>query len=168
MPRSAAGAVAVAFFRKQLERLEQRRVGVREPAGRRLCAGQRRQELDALGLPARFAEQPQRGGEPAGGRRRRALRGAAPASARTATAASSPAVAETLDVMGARRRRGSAGGQGLRAALVRAEPPAGRGRLVDGAPHERMAEAKAARHVGRPDEIVREQLVDRRDRRRLR
>ena len=55
--------------------------------------------------------------------------------------------------------------QGLRAALVRAEPPAAGRRLVHGAAHERMAEAEAARHVGRAHEVEPQQLVERGDRR---
>ena len=48
----------------------------------------------------------------------------------------------------------------LRAALVCAQPPAGSGRVVDGAPDERMTKAEPPGHVGRTQEIDAQQLVD--------
>ena len=42
-----------------------------------------------------------------------------------------------------------------------AEPPAAGRAVVDGAAHERMAEAEAARHVRRAHEIEPQQLVER-------
>ncbi len=73
-----------------------------------------------------------------------------------------------LDVMHARRHRSSAGGQRLRAALVRAEAPAARRGVVDRSSHERVAEAEATRDVGRSHEVAAQQLVECRERGRLR
>ena len=53
------------------------------------------------------------------------------------------------------------------AALVRAEAPAGRRRLVDRPPNERMPEAKAAWHLGLANEVEPQQLVEGLERRRL-
>ena len=68
-----------------------------------------------------------------------------------------------LDVVRALGRRDAALGQQRRAAFVGEQPPAARRRLVDGAADERVAEAEAPRHVGRPDEVAAQQLVQRVD-----
>ena len=70
--------------------------------------------------------------------------------------------------MHARRHRSSAGGQRLRAALVRAEAPAARRGVVDRSSHERVAEAETTRNVGMAHEVAAQQLVERRERGRLR
>src|SRR2546423_14792617 len=70
-------------------------------------------------------------------------------------------------MVGNRRGEGAAPGEGLGAALVRAEPPAAGHRLVDSAADEWMAEAEAARNVRLADEIQAQQLVESVDRRRL-
>ena len=157
-----------AFLRKQLERLEQRRARIRELPGRGPCAGERRQELDTHGLRPAFAEQPQGRGEPACRRRRRALRSRRSGLGQERDRRLVSLPGRTLDVMHARRHRGSAGGQSRRAALVRAETPAARGRVIDGSPHERVAEAKTTRHVGLAHEVAAQQLVECRERGRLR
>ena len=70
--------------------------------------------------------------------------------------------------MDARRHRGSAGGQRLRAALVRAETPAARRGVIDRSSHERVAEAETTRNVGMAHEVAAQQLVERRECGRLR
>jgi hypothetical protein len=51
---------------------------------------------------------------------------------------------------------------------VRPKPPAASGRLVDGAPDERVAETEAPGYVGGTDEVKPQELVDRMHPRRLR
>ena len=69
-----------------------------------------------------------------------------------------------LDVMRARRERARAVGERGRGARVRLQPPGLAGAVIDGAPHERMAEAVAPRDVGRPGDVRGQQVVDRRQR----
>ena len=73
-----------------------------------------------------------------------------------------------LDVVRAFGRAHTAGCERVGAPFVRAQPPACRRRLVDRPSHERMPEAKAARHVGLADQIELQQLVDGAERRRAR
>ena len=65
-----------------------------------------------------------------------------------------------LDVVGARRRCRSPHRERFRTPLVRPELPAARGGLVDSAPDERVAEAEPSGHVGRPNQIDAQELVD--------
>ena len=69
--------------------------------------------------------------------------------------------------MGALDAGGAAGRERLRGPLVRAEPPGARSGLVDGAPDQRVAEAKTAGHVGVTDKVALEELVERVHSRRL-
>ena len=96
------------------------------------------------------AEQPQRGLEPARGDRRRARGGLVAGLLEHAAAASSPTRA-ALDVVRARGERPRPRGERRGGARVRLQPPRLAGRLVDRAAHERVAEAVAARDVGRPE-----------------
>ncbi len=70
--------------------------------------------------------------------------------------------------MGAFDRGRAARRERLRGPLVRAEPPAARSGLVDGAPDQRVAEAKTAGHVGVAHKVALEELVERVHGRRLR
>jgi Major Facilitator Superfamily len=102
-----------------------------------------------------------------GGNRRRARRGHV---ARFAEQRHGGEVAMTggvLHMVGADRRSCAARRERSGRPLVRPEHPGLRGGLVDGAPDERVAEAEAPGHVGRPDEVEREQIVERRHRRLL-
>ena len=69
-----------------------------------------------------------------------------------------------FDVVRTRCDRCSALGERSRGALVRAQPPAARRRLVHGPPNEWMAESEAAWNIGRAHEINGEQLVESVDR----
>ena len=48
-------------------------------------------------------------------------------------------------------------------ARVGGDPPPGAGACVDGVAHDRVAEDEPPRHLGRADELEREQLVERRE-----
>ena len=69
-----------------------------------------------------------------------------------------------LEVVGAGRRRRPALLERGRRARVRLEPPRLAGRVVDGAAHERMPEAVAARDLGGAEQPGGEDLVERRGR----
>jgi hypothetical protein len=141
------------------EALDRRGVGVGELAGRPVGARLRGEQRGALGR--RGAEQPQRGGEAQGGSGRRGGQRGLAGLAQDRDRLQVAVARRPLHVMGALERRDAARGERARAALVRAEPPAaGRG-LVDRAPHERMPEAEAPRHVGLAHEVEAEQLVQR-------
>ena len=92
---------------------------------------------------------------------------ASPASRRTATAAASPWRAESATWCARAVDRGAARLERDGDALVRAQPPAARNRLVHGPADERMPEAKAPRNVGVSNEAESKQFVERLHRRRL-
>ena len=85
-----------------------------------------------------------------------------PASRRTAAAPTSPSRADRSTWWARAEAVAPRAASAAARALVGRHAPAGRGRLVDRAPNDRMPEPEAARHVGRADEIEPEQLVDRR------
>ena len=62
--------------------------------------------------------------------------------------------------MGSGRDVGPSRQERLGRSLVGSDSPAARCRLVHRATHDRMAEAEPSRHVGRADDVAREQLVD--------
>ena len=98
----------------------------------------------------------QGGAEPARGAGGRAHhRRSPPACRRSSTASVSPGAA-ACSTWCARAAGGRAAlGERLGAALVGAEHPAAGRRLVDDRSHQRVAEAKAARHVRSPHEVAR-------------
>ena len=67
-------------------------------------------------------------------------------------------------MVGARGERAGPRGERRGGAGVRLQPPRLAGAVVDRAPHQRVAEAVAARHVGRAGDARGEQVVDRRQR----
>ena len=146
--------------REQLERLQQRRPAALELAERAQRRGQRHAHGHlALAVPAgssRSAAANQRAA--ALGAREAA---ACPAASSSAIASSSPR-RRLLDVVGALGRVGAARRQRLGRPRVGGEPPAAAHRLVHRAAHERVAEDEAARHLGGPDQIEVEQVVERR------
>ena len=85
-----------------------------------------------------------------------------PASRRTATAPVSPSRAERSTWWARAEAVAPRAASAVGAALVGAQPPAGRRGVVDRAANERMPETEAPGHVGRAQEIEPQQLVDRR------
>src|SRR5262249_55807559 len=73
-----------------------------------------------------------------------------------------------LDVVSARRGRRAACRECLRAPLVRPQPPATGGRLVNSARDQRVAETETPGYVGGADEVKPQELVDCMHRRRFR
>ena len=112
-------------------------------------------------------EQPERSRVPARSARGRALRGRVARLAERRDCREVAVASGALDVMGTCRRGGAALVERLRAALVRAQPPAAGRRLVHGAPDQRVAEAEAPRHVGLAHEVEAQQLVERSERGRI-
>ena len=152
----------------QLQRAGQRRERVGEQAGRRLALGQRDEQAEPLArAPGVLGQQPQRGGVPAGGRGRRARGGGRARAEQHADRLGVARLRAALQVVSPSDQRSSLLLQRLRRAGVGAQAPALGGRVVDGAPHERMAEAVAARDVGRRQQRGAEQDVEGRERRRL-
>ena len=153
---------------RDLEALEQRGVRLGEPADRGQRAGAAGQQPDALVPRRRLRQQPQRGGEPAGGAGRVALghRLAGLAQHRDGLRVAVPAACSTWWARAGADAPRAASASAQR--VVRAEPPAAGRRLVDRAAHERVAEAEAAWHVGGADEVAAQQLVERLHRRGLR
>ena len=119
------------------------------------------EQRDATGRVGALRQQPQRRREPVprrGGRAgRRRLAGLGEQRDRALVAGRG----RLLDVAREHRRRRSARLQRRRGAGVRREPPSQRRRLVHGPAQDRVAEAQAPRHVGRPDQVAREQHVER-------
>ena len=89
---------------------------------------------------------------------------ASPASRSVAIAAVSPWRAERSTWWARADAGAPRSSRACGAALVRPEPPAARGRLVDRSADERMAKPEAARHIGLTHEIEEEQFVERRER----
>jgi hypothetical protein len=146
--------------RHDRDRLEQRAVGLPEAPRRGQRPGERREQADALPGRRGLGQEAQRGGEPVGRAVGRALEHRLAGLTQDRDRLAVAVTGGVLDVVGARRGRRSAGGQRVGAALVRAEPPAARRSLVRRVTDERVAEAEAARHVGRAHEVAREQLVE--------
>ena len=125
---------------------------------------------------ARSAARPGRRGRASSGRSPSAIREPARGALRRAPGRRQPRLPQhrdglqvagpggVLDVVRPRGGRRAAGRQRVGGALVRAQAGAERARPVHGAADERVAEAEAARDVRRPDEVLREQLVERRQR----
>ena len=92
---------------------------------RRLCSGERGEELDAVLGRRTLAEEAQRGSEPARGAGGRALSGVVSRFAQDRDGGPVAVRRGALDVVGARRRRRAADRERLGTSLVRAErqPP---------------------------------------------
>src|SRR5918996_2124357 len=124
---------------------------------KRLRAGQ--EELDArLGRRA-IGQEPERVSKPGRGARGRAR---CHGVAGLTESRDGPGVAVSrgrLNMMGALYGGGTARGERLGAALVRAQSPTAGRRLIDRPSNERMPEAKAARYLGLANEVELQQLV---------
>ena len=105
--------------------------------------------------------------KPGCGARRRALCHGVAGLAESRDGGRVPPPRGTLDMMRALDGGCTAGAERLGAPLVRAQSPAAGRRLVDRPPDERMPEAKAARHLGLPNEVELQQLVQGLEHRRL-
>ena len=143
------------------EAFHERLVRFGEAAGRRQRRGARRRAARPVGRRAAVSGSRRSAPE----NHRAAVAGARwadcrPASASAATAAVSPTLAEASMCWARASGAGATVGEGLGDAFVRSDAPGGRRGLVDGAPDDRMAEAEAPRHAGRPDQVGAEQLVD--------
>lgn len=114
-----------------------------------------------------IGQEPERVSEPGCGARGRALCHSVAGLTESRDGGRVPLPRRTLDMMRALYGGCSAGGERLGAPLVRAQSPAGGRRPVDRPPDERMPEAKAARHLGLPNEVELQQLVQGLERRRL-
>jgi hypothetical protein len=147
--------------RDEGERFQERLVAVGIAARRGQRVGESREELDALLRRRRPGKQAERVGEPVGGAGRREANCRLAGLTQDSGCFGISLARRALDVMGPCRRCRSACRQRPRAAVVGAEPPGARGRLVDGAPDERMPEPEASWHVRSPHEIEPEKLVDR-------
>ena len=147
--------------RQQLHRLQQRGRGSAR-ARRATAAPTRATRAPPPGArsrpPAAAAAPPRTSVPPPPGR---AGRSPAPASSSTPMASSSPCPADCSTWWA--RSAGAAPRAGERRGRPRVgrEPPAPARGLVDRAPHERMAEDEAPRHLGRAHEVQREQVVER-------
>ena len=75
-------------------------------------------------------------------------------------ASTSPTRRRALDVTGPRGRRGAAAAQHGGGAGVGAAPPAVFGGLVDGAAHDRVAEAEASGQQRRLDQLAIDELIE--------
>ena len=105
-------------------------------------------------------QQAQRAGEPARRRRRRALGGLPAGLGERGHGGRVADLGGGVDVLGASQGAGATVSEGLGDPLVGTDAPGGRRGLIDGAPDDRMAEAEAPGHAGRPDQVGAEQLVD--------
>ena len=111
------------------------------------------QQRDAIVDGAVVGQQAQRGFEPAGGGGGRLRAGLRAGLAQHGDGAEVAVARRALDMVGAGAGGSAALGERRRDALVGADPPAVRRRLVDRAAHDGVAEAEAARHVGVADEV---------------
>ena len=148
----------------QRERRHQRLERALEPSGRGERARERHEQPEAPGgIGSRvWPEQPQRGVEPAGGHGGRARRRlvAGLLEHRDGRLVAEPR--RVLDVVCAgRERAGLRDRERLGRAAVGFESPALARPVVDRPPHERMAEAIAARHVARGGDAGGQQVLDR-------
>ena len=123
----------------------------RRPAGRAAEPASRRRARGRTGRRGgrAAAEQPQRGVEPAGGDRRRAGGGLAAGLLEHGDGRLVADLRRALEVVRARGQRARPVGERGGGARVRLQPPRLAGAVVDRAAHERVAEAVAARDVGR-------------------
>ena len=138
-------------------------MALRKASRRSERSGLCEEQLDAIVRRARAREQPKGGTEPARCALRRALlRGLAGLTKRRHRVEIS-VPRGPLDVVCPHRGRRAARGKCLGAALVRADSPSRGSRLVHDTPHERMAEAEPPRHVRRPSQVERKQLVEHRE-----
>ena len=135
-------------------------MAVGEMARRRQRAGTGEQKLDAVLHGRGLWEQPQRPTEPPSSAfgREPCCRLAGLAQDRNGTEVALARGA--LDVVGARRHGRTSCGERLGAPLVRSQPPACRGGLVDRTSHQRVPEAEPPRHIRLADEIELQELVD--------
>ncbi len=153
----------------QRQRVDQRLQRALEAPGGGQGAGQRDEQGEA---PRRVAgdrdrrvgdrrpEQAQRGLEPAGGDGGGARRDLVAGLLEHGGGGLVAGAGRALDVVGARGQRGRAVGERVGGAGVRLQPPRLAGPVVDGAPHERMAEAVAAGDVGRAGDVGGQQGID--------
>ena len=135
-------------------------------SGQRLGAWEEQRDA-ILGRRGRW-QQPQCAGEPACRARGRARGRVFTGHAQDGDRRDVAVTRGVLDVVCARGDRRAARRQALGSALVGAQAPTAGRRLVDGAAHDRVAEAEPTRHVGHPHQVAAQQLVKRLDRRRLR
>ncbi len=146
--------------RDELDALENGRVPFGEVPARCQRPRAREEELDALLGGRIVGEQPERASEPGCGTRRGTMRRRFAGLAERCDGGCVALACCALDVMSAAGCAHPARGQSAGASLVCAEPPAGRRRLIDRPTHERMSEAEPARHVGLPNQIEPQELVD--------
>jgi hypothetical protein len=146
--------------REQLAGLQQGGAAALEVAERALRRRERDAQLDvALAVAAR--QQPQRRLVPMHGRGGVARRGDRARLEQDRDRGLVARGGRLLDVVGALGRARPALGQRRRRPGVRGQAPTTARRLVHRAAHERVAEDEAPRHARRPDEVEREQVVER-------
>ena len=138
----------------ELEALEEGAVRLDEVPVCGKCPGQRQEQLDPFLGGGTFGKEPERGREPAGSAGRGALRARRARLAQRRDRVGVAVPCGQLEVVGARRRRRTPSRERRRRALVRAQPPAAGRPFVDGAAHERVPEAEAARYVGRAHQVA--------------
>ena len=155
------------FGRHELDALQQGGVAVGELAGRDQRPGPGEEELDTRIGRRGIGQESQRVSKPGCGAGGRALCHGVAGLTQSRDGGRVPLPRRTLNMMRALYRGCTAGGERLGAPLVRAQSPAAGRRLVDRPPDERMPEAKAARHLGLPNEVELQQLVQGLERRRL-
>ena len=158
---------ATASAGHQRDALKQGGVAVGELAGRDQCPGPGEEELDTRIGRRGVGQEPERVSKPGCGARGRALRHGLARLTESRDGGRVPLPRRTLDMMRALYGGCTAGGERLGAPIVSAQSPAAGRRLVDRPPDERMPEAKAARHLGLPNEVELQQLVQGLERRRL-
>jgi hypothetical protein len=161
-------AQRVCLGRHDPDALDQRRVALGEPARGGQRGRAREQQLDPFLGRGILGEDAERTVEPARRACRSRLDRRLAGLPQRRDRERIPLSRGKLDVVGTRRRRRAAREQVGGASFVRPEPPAAGCRFVDGPAHERVPEAKAPGHVGRPHRVEPQQLVERVENRRLR
>ena len=155
------GSQHVGAVGHEIEGLEQRTAAVVEAPHRRQRTRAGEEKLDPLLCRRVGGFQAKSLSEPVRRIRRRQPRRFLAGLAKDGDGVGVALARRALDVVGARGGGSAPRRERVGAPLVRAEPPAGSRRLVDGATYERMAEAEPSRDVGRAEEIDPEQLVER-------
>ena len=128
-------------------------MAVVETAGRSESAGAGQEKLNALLRRRGRRQQAERISEPVSGAGRREPEGFVSGRAQDGRRVNVALPRRALDVVRTGRCWCAAIRECARAALVGAEAPPARSRLVDRAPHERMSEAETPRHVGGAEKV---------------
>ena len=144
----------------ELVALEQGGIALGEVAAGRERARARQEKLDPVRRGGIVSEQPQRSPVPPSRALRGTVGGFLAGLAQDGDGPGVPLPAGAFNMVGTFGGGCSTAAKGCGAPFVGTQEPTGRGGVVDGSPHEGVAEAESAGQVGPPDDTDGGQLVD--------